>query len=208
MSYDFISLTIAGLTLGFSSGISPGPLLALTISETLKFGIKTGLKVAAVPILTDAPIVAGSILILSELSDLNNMLAIISIVGAIFLLYFGIENLRIKLDDANLDKSKFSSVQKAIIANFLNPNPYLFWIAIGAPLFLGGINVSIWNGIIFIFTFYLMLVGSKMLIVFIGARMSTFFKSNKYLYIIRGTGILLIVLALLLFIDGIAKFNF
>ncbi|MDZ7763868.1 MAG: hypothetical protein U5K00_05510 [Melioribacteraceae bacterium] len=82
MSYDFISLLIAGLTLGFSSGLSPGPLLALTISETLKYGTKTGMKVASAPLLTDTPIVVGAIFLLSELKELDNILAIISIIGA------------------------------------------------------------------------------------------------------------------------------
>ena len=207
MSYDFLAMVIAGLTLGFSSGISPGPLFALTISETLKFGTKTGFRVATVPLLTDTPIVIGSIYLLSEISELNNIFAAISIFGAIFLFYFGFESLFPK---PNLLKSesKFSSVQKAVIANYLNPNPYIFWIAVGGPLFVGALSVSIWNALIFIFTFYLMLVGSKMIIVIISSKMSSIFQSSRYIYLIRGTGVLILVLAVLLLIDGINRFQF
>lgn len=42
-----------GAVLGLSSGLSPGPLLALVISETLRHGVKAGVKVALAPIITD-----------------------------------------------------------------------------------------------------------------------------------------------------------
>lgn len=208
MSYDFWAMLAAGLTLGFSAGISPGPLLALTISETLKFGTKTGFKVAAVPLLTDTPIVVGSLFLLSELSQLDNLFAIISIVGSLFLTYFGFESLLTKTTLDNKVTSKITSVQKAIIANYLNPNPYIFWIAIGGPIFVSALEVSTWNAVIFIIAFYFMLIGSKMIVVVIGGRMSSIFKSEKYLYLIRGAGILILVLAVLLFVEGIDRLQF
>ena len=91
MNYDFATLLIAGLTLGFSAGISPGPMLALTISETLKYGVNTGIKVALAPLVTDTPIVAGSVFLLSELSNLESIFGIISIIGALVLFYLGMK---------------------------------------------------------------------------------------------------------------------
>ena len=105
----------------------------------------------------------------------------------------------------SIKPGKINSLGKAILANFLNPNPYLFWITIGGPLLIGGFNVSIWNGVIFLFTFYLMLVGSKMVIAIVGGKMNSFFRSDKYLYVIRGTGILLFILAILLLYNGFDK---
>ena len=208
MNYDFMTMLAAGLTLGFSAGISPGPFLALTISETLKFGTKTGLKVAIVPFLTDAPIIIGSVFLLTQLSDLTNLFASISIVGAIFLVYFGIENLTTKASTNYEVKPRLSSVKKAIITNYLNPNPYIFWITIGGPLMVGSLNISTWNAVIFLFTFYLMLVGSKMIIAVISGKASSVFKSEKYLYLIKGAGVMLLIIAVLLFINGIQKLQF
>lgn len=209
MNYDFLAMLGAGLTLGFSAGISPGPLLALTISETLKYGVRTGVKVAAVPLLTDTPIVFGSIYLLSEVKQLDNVFAAVSIIGAIFLTYFGIDSLRTKPEIEDGKKiSKISSVQKAIIANYLNPNPYVFWIAIGGPLFVGALAVNVWNAVVFIISFYFMLVGSKVIVVLIGGKMSSFFTSGKYHYLIHISGVLIIILAILLFIDGIDRLRF
>ncbi len=39
------SLTI-GIVLGLAAGLAPGPLLALTITQSLKYGIVEGVKVA------------------------------------------------------------------------------------------------------------------------------------------------------------------
>jgi len=49
-------LTI-GTLLGLSAGLAPGPLLTLVISETLQHDIKSGVKVALAPFITDLPII-------------------------------------------------------------------------------------------------------------------------------------------------------
>lgn len=60
-----------GAILGLSAGIAPGPLLALVISETLRHGMKAGVKVALAPIISDLPIVALTLYILAKLSAFN-----------------------------------------------------------------------------------------------------------------------------------------
>ena len=50
-----MGLLITGIILGLMAGISPGPLLALVISETLKHGKKEGIKIALTPFITDLP---------------------------------------------------------------------------------------------------------------------------------------------------------
>ena len=52
-----MALVSAGLVYGLSAGFSPGPLMALVISQTLKHGIREGAKVAVAPLITDLPII-------------------------------------------------------------------------------------------------------------------------------------------------------
>ena len=59
-------LTI-GTVLGLSAGFAPGPLLTLVISETLQHDIKSGIKIALAPIITDLPIIILTLFILSKL---------------------------------------------------------------------------------------------------------------------------------------------
>ncbi len=48
---------LSGITLGLSAGLSPRPLMALVLSETINFGKKAGILVAFAPVLTDIPII-------------------------------------------------------------------------------------------------------------------------------------------------------
>ena len=52
-----IAVLLTGAVLGFSAGVAPGPLLVFVISETLRFGVRSGFKVAAAPLITDPPII-------------------------------------------------------------------------------------------------------------------------------------------------------
>ena len=81
-------LTI-GAVLGLSAGFAPGPLLTLVISETLQHGIKSGLKVAIAPIITDLPIIIVTLFLISKLSNFHEILGIISLIGGCFILYMG-----------------------------------------------------------------------------------------------------------------------
>jgi len=84
---------ISGILFGLVAGISPGPLLTLVISETLKHNKREGIIVASAPILTDVPIVLLSVFILAKLSNFNFVLGIISILGALFIGYLAWESL-------------------------------------------------------------------------------------------------------------------
>lgn len=207
MSYDFIPLLIAGITLGLSAGVSPGPLMALTISETLKYGIKAGLLVAFVPVITDLPIVAGSIFILLQFQDITLFLIIISILGAFYLFYLGYENLKLSTIKIDQPSGKNSSFKKGVITNYTNPNPYIFWITIGGPLLISAYNNSPVNSFAFITGFYFFLVGVKVLIVLIGGSFKNFFQTKWYMSVIKFMGILLIVFGLVLLFDSYQMIN-
>jgi threonine/homoserine/homoserine lactone efflux protein len=76
-----------GLLLGAPSGIAPGPMLILIISETLRHGIRAGAKVACTPLLTDIPLVLTSGFIFTQILNMNILLGAISLFGSVFLLY-------------------------------------------------------------------------------------------------------------------------
>ena len=54
-----VSFLLAGTALGLSAGFAPGPLLAMVISHTVRYGLTEGMKLATAPLITDLPIVAG-----------------------------------------------------------------------------------------------------------------------------------------------------
>ena len=145
---------ISGLTLGIIAGISPGPILILLITETIKYDKKAGIKIAFVPFISDLPIVLFSFFVIYSLSNSKLILAILSFLGAVFLIYLAIENIKIKSISINSGKGEIDGLVKAIIANFLSPHPYLFWILVGAPITIKAYQNGIAPAISFILSFY------------------------------------------------------
>ena len=198
-----LSFLITGTILGLSAGIAPGPLLTLVISETIEHGVRSGVKVALAPILTDLPIILLTLLILAELSHFQNILGIISIIGGCFILYLGIKNLRSQGVDFNLKKSTPKSLQKGILANILSPHPYLFWFSVGGPTTIKAFDLSLFAAISFVVSFYVLLVGSKAVLAIFVGKSRSFLLGNKYIFTMRLLGLVLIILAGFLFQDGL-----
>jgi threonine/homoserine/homoserine lactone efflux protein len=205
---ESLPFLISGLLFGFSAGILPGPLLTLVISETLKHGKKEGILVACVPLVTDIPIVLLSILVISKLSHFHYVLGAISFCGALFIGYLAFESITVKGIDIDLRQIKAQSFRKGIITNFLSPHPYLFWIAVGAPIVLKGYKISILASFFFIAGFYLFLVGSKISVALVVDRTKAFLKSTAYLAIIRLLGFILLIFCLIFIKDGLKYFGF
>ena len=198
-----ITFLTTGIILGLSAGFAPGPILALVISETLNHDKRAGIKVALAPIITDLPIITLTLFILSKLSGFHAVLGIISLLGGCFILYLGFENIRAKGISVRLDEDKPRSLQKGIIVNLLSPHPYLFWFSVGGPLTIKAMQHSIITAAAFITSFYVLLIGSKILIAIAVGKSKSFLTDKTYIYTMRLLGTMLVLLALFLFRDGL-----
>jgi len=121
-----LEFLVSGVIFGLAAGTSPGPLLALVFSETLKYGKKEGIKIAVSPLITDLPIVLFVLFILSSLMGYNFVIGMIYLFGACYLIYLGVESLRVKMNKFEVELTKRDALKRGVIANFLNPHPYLF----------------------------------------------------------------------------------
>jgi threonine/homoserine/homoserine lactone efflux protein len=207
MMIESIPFLISGILFGLVAGISPGPLMTLVISETVKHNRKEGMIVACAPILTDLPIVLLSIYVLVKLSSFNHILGVISILGALFIAYLGYGSITLKGIELNLQKIKAQSLRRGVITNFLSPNPYLFWITVGAPSVLKGYKINLLSALFFILGFYFFLVGSKIMIALVVDKSKSFLKSNAYIYIIKALGLILFAFSVIYIKDGLKYFG-
>jgi threonine/homoserine/homoserine lactone efflux protein len=198
---------ISGFVFGLSSGLIPGPLLTLVISETLKYGIKEGIKISLAPILSDLPIVLVTILVLAQLSSIQPALAIISVLGGIFLVYLAIESFCFRGYDINDNMPRPQSLKKGLIVNLLNPNPYMFWFSIGAPTVVRAMDSGAVPASIFILSFYLALVGSKVGVAFITGKSRHLLESKNFIYTIRILGAVLLIFAALFIKNALIYFG-
>ncbi len=191
----------AGLLLGLSGGLTPGPLLALVASETLRHGVRAGVAVALAPLLTDLPIVLVALLALRPLADQGLPLALLHLGGGLYLAWLSLESLRFR--GAELPPTMpGGALRRGVMANVLNPNPYLFWLAVGAPTVLVAWRREPLAAIAFVAAFYLPLVGSKVALALLLGRVRHALRSRCYVVLMRGLGGLLLVYALLLLYEG------
>lgn len=193
----------AGIILGLTSGISPGPLLTLVLNQTIRHNKTEGIKVALSPLITDLPIILITVLILGRLARFDMFLAVISFAGAIFLAYLGIESLRTRELSIRLQTSDSGSLKKGIIANFLNPSPYLFWATVGTPLMLKAYKTDLLTSILFMMSFYVFLIGSKVVVAFLVDRTKQFMNQKFYFILMRTLGIVLIIFSLIFLYEGL-----
>jgi threonine/homoserine/homoserine lactone efflux protein len=205
---ESMQFLFSGLIFGLVAGISPGPLLTLVISETLRHNMKAGIAIAIAPVLTDLPIVIASVFILTKVSDLHLILGTISMAGALFIGYLAYESIRTKGIEADTSDSGAKSLNRGVIANFLNPHPYLFWIAVGAPTVLKAYRTNTLSAVLFISSFYLFLVGSKVLLAMLADRSRTFLKSSAYIYTVKSLGVILLLMAVFFIKDGLKYLGF
>jgi threonine/homoserine/homoserine lactone efflux protein len=197
---DFIT---TGIVLGLSAGLAPGPLLTLVISETLRHDIRAGIRVAVSPIFTDLPIIILTLAVLSQLSGFHNILGIISLIGGCVILFMGYESMNPKSSESDLSETEPKSLVKGILANALSPHPYLFWFSVGGPIINRAMNLNMAAPFAFIASFYILLIGSKILLAVLVGKSKSFLNGSLYLYSMRLLGLALCILSLLLFRDGL-----
>jgi threonine/homoserine/homoserine lactone efflux protein len=192
----------AGLVYGLSAGFSPGPLMALVISQTMKHGTREGTKVAMAPLVTDLPIIFISLLVLTRLTDFQPVLGVISIVGGIFVAYLAYGNFRAPRLNEEASRAAPQSLAKGVAANALSPHPYLFWLTVGGPLIVRGWSESPAGSLAFLPAFFACLVGAKILTAWITGRSRQWLSGRVYRGILFILGGLLAVFAYFLIKEG------
>ena len=197
-----IDLLIAGSLLGIYAGLSPGPMLLLVVSQTIKHDFKEGLKVAFAPLISDIPIIILSLIIISFLEGYNSILGIIFIFGGLYLVYLAYESFKFEPLDVDIELDKPKSLRKGVTLNLLNPSPYIFWITIGSPIIIPAYMINPIAPLEFIISFYIFLVGTKICVAFITGKSREFIKGKTYLHIMSILGILIAIFAIIYLYNG------
>lgn len=198
-----LSVLLSGTLLGLVSGISPGPLFAMVISQTLQYGLREGAKLAISPLITDLPIVLVSALVLAKLYGHKPLLGMIALAGGLFLLCMAWGNLKTEGVRQPITDRATNSLLKGVMVNALSPHPYLFWITVGTPLLVAAYVQSSWYAAAFLVSFYAALVGAKLLLAVLVNRSRNFLQGKAYVYTMKLLGVVLVVFAIILFKDGL-----
>ncbi|WP_239147514.1 LysE family translocator [Paractinoplanes tereljensis] len=155
-----------GLAIGLAAGISPGPLMVLVITQTLRSGWRAGVLTAAAPLVSDAVVIAGVILVLSALPA--RALPIMGVIGGGYVIWSGLETWREarigRMETGAEAGSALQALRRAATINVLSPHPWLTWATAMGPLTLTTWHRSPPAGAALVTGFYVSLIGAKALL--------------------------------------------
>ena len=150
-----LTLFMQGAALGFAAAITPGTFQTYLISESLSGGFRRAAPIAFAPLISDAPIIIFSLLLLNQLPAY--FLQLVSIAGGIFALYLAwrlFSSWRQGTEIQVEDQPQKGTLRRGVIANFLTPGPYLFWTLVSGPILLAAGRQSFALGASFLIGFY------------------------------------------------------
>lgn len=212
-----------GALFGLSAGLSPGPLLALVIAQTLRHGRGQGVRVAMAPLITDVPIVVVcTVAVLTMTSAAPAAVGVIALAGAAMVAWLAWDTWRTGplvaapepdgpapggagTSDPPPAPAARSWTRGALV-NALSPHPWLFWLLVGSPALIvawktGGAPAAI----AFLVGFYGCLVGSKIGIALVIAGARGRIAGRAYRWVMRALAVLLGVFAIGLAYEGLLR---
>lgn len=194
-----LSYFVLGAGIGMVAGLSPGPVLMLVVSETLRGGWARGTAVALGPLLADGPIIVVAVLVLAQLPPW--LVPALSLLGGVFLIYLGLTSILAsrRLQPATTTKAG-AGLLKGFLARALSPNPYLFWLLVGGPLLVQG---TADQSAAFLLGYYVTIVGSNVALALALGRYVGRLSERVSRGLLLGSGVLLAAFGLLLVQRGI-----
>lgn len=199
-----IGLIIAGVSLGIIEGIKPGPLLAMVIRETLSGDLRAGIRTAAAPIFTDGPLIIISLFAATWFAANSAILALISILGAFFLMKMGLECFTMNPPALETDNYDYeTSFRRGILTNLLNPNVYVFWFLIGGPLMASAAEKEPLAPIAYAISFLISIILVKTFIAYSLDKSRGNISSKNYKFALTLCGIILLIFAGTFILQGI-----
>jgi len=148
---------LQGIGYGFAAAAQPGPLQTYLISQTLLKGWERTLPAAFAPVISDGPIIALSLLILSQVPPWLEQF--LHIAGGLYVLYLAFGAYKSwKEFDLTIrygETAPQQNILKAAVINALNPNPYIFWSLVTGPILMDGWRHTPAYGVSFITGFYI-----------------------------------------------------
>lgn len=192
-----VATLVSGLGIGLAAGVSPGPLLVLVITSTLRGGLRNGLAVAAAPLVSDLVVVTTVLLALRGLSRTG--LAWLGVVGGVAVVLIGVQTVhgartaRLPHADGAGAPALRAALGNAALVNLLSPHPWISWVTVLGPLTISAWRGSPLGGVALVVGFYLTLIGSKAAIAALVTRGRRGLTENGYRRAVTLAGIALVL---------------
>lgn len=162
------AVLLQGALLGLSAAMLPGPFQAYVLGESARRGWRRTLPIATAPLVSDGPVLLVVFLLVSRFSEA--VLQSMRVAGGLFALYLALSAWRWLRRPESDDGRSYGGVLRGAMMNLLNPNPWLFWGLVGAPLVVAAWKQAPPNALLFMLAFYaVMITVTAVLIVVFGS---------------------------------------
>ena len=150
---------LQGIGFGVAAASQPGPFQTYLISQSLINGWRRTLPAALAPLVSDGPIIALCMLVLSQVPvGMEKALYAVSGMFILYLAFGSYASWRGNTMTVTAENTTRQSVWKAALMNSLSPGPYIFWTLVTGPILVSGWRESPVNGIGFLAGFYVTIV--------------------------------------------------
>lgn len=196
---------LLGLAIGAAAGISPGPLLVLVITSALRGGWLAGMVAACAPLVSDALVVTGTLLVLNQLPE--QTIGWLALAGAGFVAWMGARTMLdsrdavLTTDAASQRAEARAALGRAGLVNLLSPHPWLFWATVLGPLTLTTWRSAPAGALLLVAGFYVAIVGSKAVIAVVVAQGRRWLTDRAYRRVLLVAGLLLLVAAVAMVVE-------
>ena len=152
---------LQGIGFGLAAASQPGPFQTYLISQSLTNGRRRTLPAALAPLISDGPIIAVCLLVLSQVPAwMEKALFGVSGLFVLYLAFGSYHSWRNGSATIQGVSDARQSVWKAAFMNALSPGPYIFWTLVTGPILVAGWRESPLYGVGFLGGFYLTIVCS------------------------------------------------
>jgi threonine/homoserine/homoserine lactone efflux protein len=157
---------LLGSGFAFAAAVQPGPLQAYLIAQTLTNGFRRTVPATFAPILSDIPIAALVLLVLTSVPP--ELVLALQFIGGSFLLYLAYGAYRSFRHYQQTPPEAATTIRqsffKAVLVNLLNPNAYLGWGLVMGPLVASAWRQAPAYSVAVICAFYITMISATLVI--------------------------------------------
>jgi len=195
-----ILFTVTSFIVGLSGAMVPGPMLTVTISDSLKKGFTAGPKIAFGHMIVEFLLILLIFAGLGWLIGSSTAIFVIGIIGGIIMVLMGFQMARSSDSLQDLHKKSESNngygpILNGILTSISNPYFFIWWATVGWAFMMKGIELAGIFGVVgFLVGHWCSDLGWFSTVSFFTNKGSNIMKENHYKIIMSVTGIFLMLL--------------
>lgn len=199
---EIILFTLTSFLVGLSGAVVPGPMLTVTLADSVKKGFITGPLVVLGHFITEFLLIIVILAGFSWLVGSTTVAMIIGTLGGVMLIYMGYDTSRSSVDLEKLSHDedgagKSGSVLKGVLTSASNPYFFIWWATIGLAFLFKGLEIAGLVGLIgFLIGHWSADLGWFSAVSFFSSKGSQVINERQYEIIMKVCGLFLIVLGL------------